>query len=404
MWRLWVPGYFDGVGSHGNFMTNLREQIEQAEHEKFVSYACFASESKGKKYSEDKSINRTDFQRDRDRVLHSTAFRRMEYKTQVFVNHEGDHYRTRLTHTLEVSQIARTVARILKINEDLTEALVLSHDIGHTPFGHAGERVMKELMEAHGGFEHNKQSLRIVEKLEHPYPHFPGLNLSFEIREGITKHSAHWRKENVPADFFPNLQPCLEAQMIDFVDEIAYNNHDVDDGLTSQMFSFDDLSQVSIWSESVEKVRKKFPKEPIEVLKRLVISVMITTLVDDLVQTTLKNIEGKKIKTLDDVRNAGFSLASYSEPMRKKSLELKSFLRSHLYDHPRVIRMEEKAKRIITDLFKAYQTRPEQLPNEFRTRSEGQTKERMICDYIAGMTDRFAIEEHGKLFDASVRV
>jgi len=382
----------------------LREQIETSEHEKLVSYACFSTLSKGKQYQEEKSINRTDFQRDRDRVLHSTAFRRMEYKTQVFVNHEGDHYRTRLTHTLEVSQIARTVARILKINEDLTEALVLSHDIGHTPFGHAGERVMKDLMEAHGGFEHNKQSLRLVEKLEHPYPHFPGLNLSFEIREGIVKHSAHWKKENVPPEFLPNLQPCLEAQMIDFVDEIAYNNHDVDDGLSSHMFGYEDLEKVTIWSESVEKVRKKFAKEPIDALKRLVISAMITTLVDDLVQTTLKNLEGKKIKTLDDIRTAGISLASYSEPMRKKSLELKSFLRSNLYDHPRVIRMEEKAKRVIQDLFSAYQKRPEQLPKEFLARNKDQTKERMICDYIAGMTDRFAIEEHQKLFDASVRV
>lgn len=385
-------------------MTNLREKIEQSEKEKLVSYACLSSQSKGKAYQEEKSINRTDFQRDRDRVLHSTAFRRMEYKTQVFVNHEGDHYRTRLTHTLEVSQIARTVARILNINEDLTEALVLSHDIGHTPFGHAGERVMKDLMEGYGGFEHNKQSLRIVEKLEHPYPHFPGLNLSFEIREGIIKHSAHWKKENVPPEFFPNLQPCLEAQMIDFVDEIAYNNHDVDDGLSSHMFGFEDIEKVSLWSESIEKVRKKFPKEPIEDLKRLIISAMITTLVDDLVQTTLKNIQDKKIKTQDDVRNVGASLAAYSDGMRKKSLELKSFLRSNLYDHPRVIRMEEKAYRVIHDLFGAYQKRPEQLPKEFLARNKDQTKERMICDYIAGMTDRFAIEEHQKLFDASVRV
>lgn len=385
-------------------MTNLREQIEQAERQNLVSYACYAADSKGKQYAEDKSINRTDFQRDRDRVVHSTAFRRMEYKTQVFVNHEGDHYRTRLTHTLEVSQIARTVARILRINEDLTEALVLSHDIGHTPFGHAGEHIMKELMEGFGGFEHNKQSLRIVEKLEHPYPQFPGLNLSFEIREGIIKHSANWKKENVPADFFPNKQPCLEAQMIDFVDEIAYNNHDVDDGLASQMFSFEDLAQVTLWKEATDKVRQKFPNESMEALKRLVISSMITTLVDDLVRTTTKNIQDQKIKTEEDIRSLKFCLASYSSDMQKKSLELKSFLRSYLYDHPRVIRMEEKAKRIITDLFKAYRTRPQQLPREFVARSKDQTKERMICDYIAGMTDRYAIEEHGKLFDASVRV
>jgi dGTPase len=200
------------------------------------------------------------------------------------------------------------------------------------------------------------------------------------------------------------LQPCLEAQLIDFVDEIAYNNHDVDDGLSSEMFCFKDIEQVSLWSESIEKVRRKFPKEPIEQLKRLIISAMITTLVDDLVQTTMKNIESKKIKTIEDVRGLGYSLAGYSSIMQKKSLELKSFLRTHLYDHPRVIRMEEKANRVIQDLFKAYQKRPQQLPREFIERSKDQTKERMICDYIAGMTDRFAIEEHGKLFDASVRV
>lgn len=383
---------------------NLREQIEQTEKEKLVTYACFSSQSLGKKYPEEKSINRTDFQRDRDRILHSTAFRRMEYKTQVFVNHEGDHYRTRLTHTLEVSQIARTVARILNINEDLTEALVLSHDIGHTPFGHAGQDVMKELMEAFGGFEHNQQSLRIVEKLEHPYPNFLGLNLSFEIREGIVKHSAHWKKENVPDEFMPLKQPCLEAQMIDFVDEIAYNNHDVDDGLESQMFSYDDIADVTLWKESVEKVRKKFPNESIHSLKRLVISSMITALVDDLVQTTMKNIRDHKIQTLDEIRGLKTSLAGYSKDMKEKSGELKSFLRSHLYDHYRVIRMEEKAKRVIRDLFKAYRDRIEQLPLEYRKRYQSETKERMICDYIAGMTDRFALDEHHKLFDASVKV
>ena len=323
---------------------------------------------------------------------------------QVFVNHEGDHYRTRLTHTLEVSQIARTVARILQINEDLTEALVLSHDIGHTPFGHAGERVMKELMVEYGGFEHNHQSLRIVEKLEHPYPEFEGLNLSFEIREGIIKHSAHWKPKDVPAEYLPDKQPTLEAQMIDFVDEIAYNNHDVDDGLSSHMFQFNDISDVTLWKEARERVQKKYPNSNIDSLKRIIISSMISILVDDLIQTTCANLEKNKILTIDDVRSLGKPIAAYSEEMAKKSLELKSFLRDYLYDHPRVIRMEEKARRVIQDLFKAYQSRIEQLPREFRERNKQQTKERMICDYIAGMTDRFAIDEHQKLFDASVKV
>lgn len=385
-------------------MNTRRQQIEKLELDQLVSYACLASESLGKRFDEEKSQNRTDFQRDRDRILHSTAFRRMEYKTQVFVNHEGDHYRTRLTHTLEVSQIARTVARIMRINEDLTEALVLSHDIGHTPFGHAGERIMKDIMKEYGGFEHNRQSLRIVEKLEHPYPQFEGLNLSFEIREGIIKHSAHWKPESVPQEYLPNLQPCLEAQMIDFVDEIAYNNHDVDDGLASQMFGYENIAEVTLWKEAKTKVQQRFPKESDETLKRLIISSMISTLVDDLVQTTLSNLEKNKIKTIQDVRELGKSIASYSKEMAEKALELKSFLRDNLYDHPRVIRMEEKAKRVIQDLFRAYQSRIEQLPKEYRLRNRNETKERMICDYIAGMTDRFAIDEHQKLFDASVKV
>ena len=385
-------------------MTCLREQIEQAEKERLAPYACLAINSKGKKFSEEKSTNRTDFQRDRDRILHSTAFRRMEYKTQVFVNHEGDHYRTRLTHTLEVSQIARSVARILRLNEDLTEALVLSHDIGHTPFGHAGQVVMEELMKTYGGFEHNQQSLRIVEELEHPYPDFKGLNLSFEIREGIVKHSAHWQPENVPEEYLPHQQPCIEAQMIDFVDEIAYNNHDVDDGLGSQMFTFKDIEPIRLWNESLGKVRKKYPNETLETLKRPIISGMITALVDDLVQTTKKNIEEKKIVQASDIEKLKTSVAGYSPEMKEKNQELKSFLRDHLYDHYRVIRMEEKAKRVIQSLFHAYSSRPEQLPREYTQRNKAETKERMICDYIAGMTDRFALDEHQKLFDASVKV
>ncbi|MCB0271643.1 MAG: deoxyguanosinetriphosphate triphosphohydrolase [Bdellovibrionales bacterium] len=381
------------------------ERRYEIEKQILAPYASHASQSRGRKIPEPESSNRTCFQRDRDRVLHSTAFRRMEYKTQVFVNHEGDHYRTRLTHTLEVAQIARTVSRMLQLNEDYTEALVLAHDLGHTPFGHAGEIEMSELMLEFGGFEHNKQSLRIVDVLEHPYPHFQGLNLSFEVREGIIKHSAHWRKENVPQDLAPSEQPALEAQLIDFVDEIAYNNHDIDDGLASGMFSFEQLQDVTLWKEAQTRIKDRFKESYDEKgLKRMTISALISILVEDLLATTTKNITDHRIKTLDDIRNLDKPLASYSESITKKNRELKSFLRENLYDHYRVIRMEVKARRIIRDLFKTYMSRPQQLPHKFADRHKDQDKPRVICDYIAGMTDRFATEEHSKLFDPSVRV
>jgi len=328
----------------------------------------------------------------------------MEYKTQVFVNHEGDHYRTRLTHTLEVAQIARTVSRILKLNEDYTEALVLAHDLGHTPFGHAGEMEMSELMAERGGFEHNHQSLRIVDHLEHPYPHFKGLNLSLEVREGIIKHSSHWKASDVPKELLPSKQPPLEAQLIDYVDEIAYNNHDIDDGLTSTMFSFEDLQDVTLWREAQARVPTQFQTFNDKQRKRQTISALISLLVDDLIQTTSQAIVDKNIQTFEDVCNQPDAIASYSQNMRQKNLELKTFLRENLYNHYRVIRMEVKARRIIRDLFKSYLHRPGQLPKNFVDRHKGEPTPRIICDYIAGMTDRFATQDHQKLFNPIVRV
>ena len=374
------------------------------ERDKLAPYAAFSGSSRGRKYPEEPSTLRTDFQRDRDRVIHSTAFRRMEYKTQVFVNHEGDHYRTRLTHSLEVSQVARTVARALALNEDLTEALVLAHDIGHTPFGHAGERVMTHLMKEHGAFEHNKQSLRIVDVLEHPYPSFPGLNLTYEVREGIAKHSAHWKPESVPKDLDPTLQPTLEAQLIDTVDEIAYNNHDIDDGVASGLLDMEALEEVPLWKDLFEGSKKKHPGLEAKGLKRATISSMISCFVGDLVETTAKNVKDAGIEKLEDLRNAGKSVVSFSNEVSKQNQVLKKFLWDHLYTHFRVVRMEEKAKRILTALFQAYMNRPQQLPLEFRERMKSEPQARIICDYMAGMTDRFAVEEHQKLFDPQAKV
>jgi dGTPase len=383
---------------------NLRQQREALEVKILAPYACLSQGSQGRRIEEAPSRHRTHFQRDRDRVLHCTAFRRMEYKTQVFVNHEGDHYRTRLTHTLEVAQIARTVARILRLNEDLTEALVLAHDLGHTPFGHAGEIEMSELMKELGGFEHNLQSLRIIDTLEHPYPHFSGLNLTAEVREGIVKHSATWQPKNVPDDLFPNQQPALEAQLIDYVDEIAYNNHDIDDGLSSTLFSMEDLEKVELWQEAKAKVMETYSQYPLKDLKRMIISAMMSLLIDDLTEQTHQNIERLGIQTYEQIRQLDQPLAMYSPEMTKKNRALKQFLRENLYDHYRVIRMEVKARRIIRDLFKTYLHRPQQLPQEFVARYEGQDMPRIICDYIAGMTDRYATDEHQKLFDPAVRV
>lgn len=383
---------------------DFHQQRNEIESQILAPYACHAKDSKGRQISEPPAASRTCFQRDRDRVLHSTAFRRMEYKTQVFVNHEGDHYRTRLTHTLEVAQIARTVSRILRLNEDYTEALVLAHDLGHTPFGHAGEMEMSELMKAHGGFEHNNQSLRIVEHLEHPYPHFKGLNLSLEVREGIIKHSPHWKNHPVPNELLPDVQPPLEAQLIDIVDEIAYNNHDIDDGLASGMFSFEELQDATLWREAQARVPTEYQHFSDKHRKRQTISALISLLIEDLLQTTLANIKASDIQSLEDIRGQDHALVAYSSDMREKNLELKTFLRQFLYNHYRVVRMEVKARRIVRDLFESYMHRPGQLPKKFVERHKGEGTPRIICDYIAGMTDRFATEDHQKLFNPVVRV
>jgi dGTPase len=374
-----------------------------------VSYAIRDDETRGRRYPEPEHPYRTPFQRDRDRIIHSRAFRRLEYKTQVFVSHEGDHYRTRLTHSIEVSQIARTVAGALSLNTDLSEALALSHDMGHPPFGHSGQDVLDEMMKGHGGFEHNLQTLRIVEQLEQKYIDFPGLNLTFEVREGIVKHSAVYKgMKNPPeqlVEYSLNEFPPLEAQIIDLCDEIAYNNHDLDDGLESRLLDADDLvKNVGIFRENYQKVKEKHPNASGKLVNNATIIRLINLLVTDLVQNIQQTLEREGIRSLQDIRNAPRLIPSFSEAVAAKNRELKGYLRTHMYEHYRVHRMKSKAKRILESLFQAYQEDPALLPAHHQKKAKVEGKERMICDYIAGMTDRYAIEEYEKLFNPRQRV
>ncbi len=380
-----------------------RIDLEQHEQQTLAPYAVQSVHSGGRLYPEDEHPFRLAFQRDRDRVVHSSAFRRLEYKTQVFVNHEGDHFRTRLTHTLEVAQIARTIARSLRLNEDLTEAIALAHDLGHPPFGHAGERAMNEMMQPYGGFEHNQQSLRIVEVLEERYPEFPGLNLTWETRDGLKKHQPRVLRGDETGQTTV-VGPSLEAQVADSADEIAYNNHDIDDGLTSQMIDLDNLRQMPLWEEHFGQIRQRFPQASRKVQWRQTVRTIINSLVLDLCEETLRRLESGRINGADEVRRSPQRLVGFSVEMERKNAELKLFLLEHLYRHYRIIRMSEKARRIVHDLFKVYMESPKQMPPSFFARLGKENIPRVVCDYIAGMTDRYALDEHRKLFDPQARV
>ncbi len=364
-------------------------------------YAARSEESRGRVYAEPYKDKRLAFERDRDRIIHCAAFRRLEYKTQVFVNHEGDYYRTRLTHSLEVSQIARGIARALHLNQDLVETLALAHDLGHTPFGHTGEQVLNRMMQGHGGFEHNRQSLRIVDLLEERYPEFNGLNLSWEVREGIIKHSSAYDKAGSTAitDFEPEQRATLEAQIIDLADEIAYNNHDIDDGLKAGYISLQALSQVELWQETFRSIGQKYPLigEKRQVLQT--ISYLIRDLIQDLVDTTSHNILATGIETLADLRNQPQNLAAFSTKMRQKNSELKKFLYKNLYRHHKVELMRVKAERFLTLLFENYTKNPTLLPQDHQARFDEYGTERVICDYIASMTDRYAQDEYKRLYE-----
>ncbi len=379
-----------------------RLALEAREERDLAPYGMRSAHSRGRRHPEAEHPLRTRYQRDRDRVIHSSSFRRLEYKTQVFVNHEGDNYRTRLTHSLEAAQIGRTVARALGLNEELTETLCLGHDLGHTPFGHSGEKVMGELMRDHGGFEHNQQTLRILEILEQRYPEFSGLNLTWEVREGLIKHRPE-TDATAPEEYAPGECPTLEAQLIDVVDEIAYNNHDIDDGLASGMIKVEALLGVRLFAEAHDAVVSAGVTDS-SVARAQVVRRIIDRCTSDLIATTLANLATARVASLADVRGAGRRMVGYSEEMARLVRELKDFLYRNMYRHYRVVRMGDKAGRIVRDLFQSFVSEPLQLPPRYQERMPEDGLQRVVCDYIAGMTDRFALDEHRKLFDPLVRV
>lgn len=363
-----------------------------------AGYAARSADSRGRKHAEEFRDDRPAFERDRDRIIHCAAFRRLEYKTQVFVNHEGDYYRTRLTHSLEVAQIAKAIARRLRVNEELTEAIALAHDLGHTPFGHTGEDVLNRLMEGHGGFEHNLQSLRVVDELEERYCGFNGLNLSWETREGIIKHSgpAGYPSEII-AEFLPGTVPTVEAQIINFADEIAYNNHDIDDGLKSGLINFNQLEKVELWREISSSVAWKYPGIDADRKKHQIVSALIGFLIRDLSESSLANIRKFAVNTPEDLRRINRQIVQFSSDVAEKNKQLKSFLKEFLYRHHKVERMRIKAERCLTALFKTYIKQPTLLPRKHHRKMEITGRERVVCDYIAGMTDRFALDEFRKI-------
>lgn len=376
-------------------------------------YAQRASASRGRQVQEPPPRHRTEYQRDRDRIVHSTAFRRLVYKTQVFVNHEGDLYRTRLTHSLEVAQIARSVARALGLNEALAEAICLAHDLGHTPFGHAGQDALNDCMRDYGGFEHNLQSLRVVDELEERYAEFPGLNLTFEVREGILKHcsAANARRLGELGDrFLQRRQPGLEAQLANLADEVAYNNHDVDDGIRAGLVTVEELCSCRMFGRQHETVREQYPQLAGRRLVHEVVRRMIDYAVNDLIDASAAALETAAPRDVEAVRARSQPLLTFSEAVREEHLELKRYLREHLYKHYRVLRMTTKARRVVRELFEAMFTDVDLMPTEHQEVArrleavEGRAgRARAVADYIAGMTDRFAILEHRRLFEPSER-
>ena len=374
-----------------------RATLEAIEDRALAPYGMRSSNTKGRAYLDNEPDYRTVFQRDRDRILHTTAFRRLEYKTQVFINFEGDHFRTRLTHTLEVAQVGRTLARALGANEDLVEAICLAHDLGHSPFGHSGETALARLMKDFGGFEHNKQSLRIVTELEQRYPEFPGLNLSWEVREGMVKHESEYDRAEI-REYDPNLRGNLEAQIANVADELAYTTHDLDDGLRSGMIYPQMLDGIALWEILKETYKWRGPLlEDME--RHRMIRQLVGMLVTDMVQATDTRLKESAVKSVLDIQKLSYNVIGFSEDMHRRNRELKDFLYQKLYRNYRVVRMSVKAENTIKDLFEAYKTEPAILPSHVQKMTGVRGLERTICDYIAGMTDRYAIEEHQRLFD-----
>ena len=391
-------------------MIRTREETEALEERILAPYAMRSGRTRGRVHPEPSPLFRTQYQRDRDRIIHSTAFRRLEYKTQVFVNHEGDHYRTRLTHTMEVAQIARTIARILRANEDLVEAIALSHDLGHTPFGHAGEEALRDLMAGHGGFEHNLHGLRVVDHLERQYLEFPGLNLTYEVREAIAKHATRYDRPPA-AEFRPDLRPTLEAQIVEVADAIAYTSHDLDDGLLSGILDGRELLHVRLparaWRRATggafggpgggaDGLQPSFAEKR---HRRQLVRHVIDLIVTDLVRATATRLADLKCADPEDIRVAPDRVVVFSEEVGAEQEELQSCLMEKFYRHYRLVRMARKARRLLTELFEAFLDEPRQLPPEYQERLDlGESVHQVICDYIAGMTDRYAHLEHQRLF------
>ncbi len=381
-----------------------QKQIREYEEKFLAPYAMKSYLSRGRKYSEPEHLYRSCYQRDRDRIIHSAAFRRLEYKTQVFVIHEGDYYRTRLTHTLEVAQIARTIAAGLRLNVDLVEAIALAHDLGHTPFGHSGEEALNELMKRHGGFNHNIQGLRVVEVLEDKYPEFPGLNLTYEVREGIIKHTSLYDRSARKKELSPQEMPTLEAQIVDIADEIAYDNHDLDDGLTSGLIKEKDLRKLELWDKIYTKIHKKYANIDSDKMKFQIIKTLINMQVTDLLEETENRIKKIKLKNAADVNKLDKKIVGFSKTMLKLRKPLRDFLLEELYHNWRVVRMSNKAKRIVGELFSVYMRQPQLLPPQSIKRISKDGVSQIVCDYIAAMTDRCALDEYKKLFDPYEKV
>ncbi len=395
-------------------MNTSSSNLHQINHgqESLAPYAAHEDLSSGRLYPEEIAEYRSMYQRDRERIIHSAAFRRLEYKTQVFVNHEGDLFRTRLTHSIEVAQIARAIARALKLNEDLCEAISLAHDLGHTPFGHAGQDALNDCMREHGGFEHNLQSLRIVDKLELKYPNFSGLNLTFETREGILKHCSRKNADKLGQlgeRFINRTQPSLEAQLANIADQIAYNNHDLDDGLRAGLIHVQQLTEVELFSSNFARVSSAYPQ--LSERRKIYESIrsIINELVNDLISQSADSLKNMSLTTIHDVRNETNSIIRFSDTMHSKNSELKSFLNKNLYQHYKVHRMSQKAKKIILDLYKSFYNDIKLMPSEYQesaTNSQilkgDKGRARIVADYIAGMTDRYAIAEHERIFNAKI--
>lgn len=383
----------------------IRQDIEEWEKKTLAPYAQLSAASRGREKPIPPDPVRTCYQRDRDRIIHSTAFRKLEYKTQVFLIHEGDYYRTRLTHTLEVAQIARTLARALQLNVDLAEAIALSHDLGHTPFGHAGEAAMRRMMADQGGFEHNVQGLRVVERLEERYPDITGLNLTYELREGIIKHDTVYDRPTIDTRFRPEESPTLESQFVDLSDSIAYNNADLDDALKMGLIEVEDLKGIDWVWELFERARAEFGESVRDkFVKYRAIGRMYDLHVGDVIEVCRRRIEEYSIRTQDDVRAYKGRIADFSEPFKAKMKPLQDFLYKRVYRHPNTVCMATKSEKFIEEMFRLYEDHPDQLPWKYQSRIPDEGVKRVICDYLSGMTDRYLMEEYKKAFAPQILI